>query len=511
MSMKSKLSFRTKMVDAFVIAVASVVLVCWLMNLFFLKRYYMETKLESLEKAYRKINSSFGEEQQLNSDVSLFLEQISDNGRLSIVVINPYVKEDERYLYTTEYNEASLGRIAGAMQAYLELTNEPSDYKVLREIRERYTIYLMHDHQLDMDAIDLFGILDNGCFVFLRSSYQSIAEAAELSSRFLAMVGICVTMVGSILVGFIGGIFTRPIRRMSEIALRMSKLDFDAKYPVRSDDEIGVLGDSLNKMSSKLEETIRELKEANNELQKDIERKTEIDAMRTEFLSNVSHELKTPIALIQGYAEGLLDNINEDSESRKFYCEVIVDEADKMSKMVKKLLTLNQLEFGKDMVELNRFDIVEVLRSVLHATDILREQAGVTLYFREAEPVYVWADEYLVEEVITNYLSNAMNHVAKSKEIAVSLQKKGASVRISVYNTGEPIPEEELEKIWVKFYKVDKARTREYGGSGIGLSIVKAIMEGHHQKYGVMNHPGGVEFWFELEMVGENDEVGGDT
>ena len=242
-----------------------------------------------------------------------------------------------------------------------------------------------------------------------------------------------------------------------------------------------------------------ELKSANNELQSDNERKTQIDEMRKEFLSNVTHELKTPIALIQGYAEGLKDNISEDAESREFYCDVIIDEAVKMNTMVQKLLTLNQLEFGNAPVEMERFNLTELVASVLGTTDILRKQKNVTVQFEEQEAVYVWADEYRIEEVLTNYISNAFHHVFENGTIAVRLIPMQNHVRVSVFNTGERIPEEELDKVWIKFYKVDKARTREYGGTGIGLSIVKAILESHNQKFGVANLENGVEFWFELD------------
>mgnify|MGYP000325021519 FL=1 len=203
---------------------------------------------------------------------------------------------------------------------------------------------------------------------------------------------------------------------------------------------------------------------------------------------------------LQGYAEGLYDNINDDSESRKFYCEVIMDEADKMNKMVKKLLTLNQIEFGNNQVNFEHFDIVQVVRTVINSATLLAKQKEAQIEIDDYPQIYVWADEYMIEEVVTNYVSNAINHVDGEKKIKVSLKKTDKVVRVSVFNTGKCIPEEELDKIWIKFYKVDKARTREYGGSGIGLSIVKAIMESMNQKCGVLNHEDGVEFWFELDI-----------
>ena len=221
--------------------------------------------------------------------------------------------------------------------------------------------------------------------------------------------------------------------------------------------------------------------------------------MRKEFLSNVSHELKTPIALIQGYAEGLKEGINDDAESRDFYCDVIMDEAAKMNTMVKKLLTLNQLEFGNEVVAMERFDITALIKNYIASSEILLRQKEITVRMEDYGAIYVWGDEFRVEEVFMNYFSNAINYAQGEKVIDVKILQEEDTVKVSVFNTGNPIPEESLEHLWEKFYKVDKARTREYGGSGIGLSIVKAIMESLNQQYGVVNYENGVEFWFTLD------------
>ena len=176
-----------------------------------------------------------------------------------------------------------------------------------------------------------------------------------------------------------------------------------------------------------------------------------------------------------------------------------MDEAGKMNTMVKNLLALNQLEFGNDITSMERFDIADLVQNVLNSVGILMEQKGIHLIFKADEPLYVWADEFKVEQVVTNYVSNAINHCDYDKIIEVKLVRNGGSVRVSVFNTGNPIPENDLDKIWIKFYKVDKARTREYGGSGIGLSIVKAVMESMNKEYGAKNYDNGVEFWFEVD------------
>ena len=158
----------------------------------------------------------------------------------------------------------------------------------------------------------------------------------------------------------------------------------------------------------------------------------------------MSHELKTPLALIQGYAEGLREGIDEDEESRNFYCDVIVDEADKMNSMVKKLLTLNQLEFGNEVLEMSRFDITELIRGVIQASSLLLSQEMITLEFDELSSVYVWGDEFKIEEVITNYLSNAIHYALGEKKIKLFYTYREELLRISVFNTGDQIADDDL-------------------------------------------------------------------
>lgn len=313
----------------------------------------------------------------------------------------------------------------------------------------------------------------------LELSQAYVEAAAKVTFLNILLLALVCTLIDGLRRKWMVG---RPVRKIIKAAEQITQGDFSARVPdlhsLDAGDGFGEIADCFNKMAQELSGT---------------------ETLRTDFIANVSHELKTPIALIQGYAEGLTEGMAEDKESRDYYCNVIMDEAGKMNKMVKQLLTLTALEFGKDQTVMERFNLTELISGVISASGILLEQNGITAEFDNSAPVYVWADEFKIEEVVTNYFSNAIHHAGGEKKIIVKMLPEGEKVRVSVFNTGTPIPEEALPNLWTKFYKVDKARTREYGGSGIGLSIVKAIMESHHQSYGVKNWDNGVEFWFTVD------------
>ena len=493
-----KYSIKRQFAGIFGLLMVGTILFCWFINNTFLERYYMKDKQKALLETYQVLNRASNEDKIGTDEFDIEFQKICGRYNVSFILLDA----ESKTLKTSTTDYSTLSR--RLLNNLFEQNYEDNDR--LLQKGEKYEIQIATDDRINTDFLEMWGVLDNGNLFLLRCPLESIRESVNLANRFLAYVGFGAAIVSAVIVLIISGKITKPIKELTEISERMIHLDFEAKYTGKSKTEIALLGQNINELSCTLEQTISELKSANNELQRDIEKKNKIDEMRKEFLSNVSHELKTPIALIQGYAEGLKEGISDDEESRNFYCEVIMDEASKMNNMVKKLLTLNQLEFGNDNVTMERFDIVSLIKNYLQSAEILCRQKDVKVIMKEYQPIYVWADEFMVEEVFGNYFSNAMNHVADDKVIDVKLLVKEKTVRISVFNTGEPIPEESISHIWEKFYKVDKARTREYGGSGVGLSIVKAIMDALKREYGVENYNNGVEFWFELETVGESNE-----
>lgn len=503
-------SIRVRFTLIFIGLMAIILMGIWSINNLMLESFYIDQKVSALKLAYdqmdflvmeslengRTIGDEFDGNSSLDSgeqtEAGELLKKLNDTYNIMTVIVDGI--NDKVIVSSARDAKFMLDK---ARQYILGENNHRAD---TIEKAENYTIQKTYDARSRTFYLECWGFYSDNNTIFIMSTpLESIRESVDLSNRFLAYVGIVALVFSSVIVYFTTKRITSPILKLANISERMSGLDFDVKYEGKSIDEIGVLGNNMNLLSDKLKETIGELKSANNELQKDIEEKIQIDEMRKDFIANVSHELKTPIALIQGYAEGLTEGMAEDEESRNYYCEVIMDEANKMNKMVRQLLTLTALEFGNDQVALERFDVVELIQGVLSASGIMIQQKNAKIQFDMDHPVYVWADEFKIEEVITNFVSNALNHLDGERVIRIDVQELGDNVKVTVKNTGDCIPENELPNIWVKFYKVDKARTREYGGSGIGLSIVKAIMDSHHKEYGVRNVEDGVEFWIMLD------------
>ena len=486
-------SIRFEISSAFIFTLIMAFGFCLVINLFFMEQFYVQNKREAIIQAYRSIAQAISDGDITSEEFDVEITHICERYNIEMIVLDA----DSLTIKSSANNAEQLTKILWDNI----LDSDNNNDKEIIDIGEGYTLQIEKDRATGRKYLEMWGVVGAGNLILVRSTMESIKDSVSISNTFMAYVGVIAIVVGSVVILYISKKITDPIKRLYLISDKMKNLNFEAKYENTENynNEIDILGQNMNELSETLEQTIKELKNANITLKQDIAQKEEIDEMRKEFLSNVSHELKTPIALIQGYAEGLREGINDDPESRDFYCDVIMDEASKMNMMVKKLLTLNQLEFGNEKANMDRFDIVELVRNYIKSAELLARQKEATIQFDVEESIFVWGDEFKVEEVLQNYYSNALNHIDGEKIIEIKVVKLDNHARVSVFNTGKPIPKESIGHIWEKFYKVDKARTREYGGSGVGLSIVKAIMESMNQAYGVINYDNGVEFYFELE------------
>lgn len=548
-------SIRHRIMLIYVGLMVATILAILVVNNWWLERYYVNQKLKVMEEAYNTVNHKVMEEAQdgesISSVISRELEAewqqwgqmpFDENGedadtqtddsensgsfrsywkqkKKNRTATNSDQDNDtilrtirtfgERNNLTTVLIDSSTGKaflssgresdfLAQKVQRYV-LGKGGGDAQILKE-HDNYIVETNYDKRSNASYMEAWGFFSDNSTLFIMSMpLAGIHDSVMLANRFTTFVGFVALILGTIIMYFVANRVIKPVLALAALSEKMSNLDFDAHYEADAQDEIGILGRNMNNLSSQLKDAIGALQDANRQLQHDIDEKTQIDEMRKEFIANVSHELKTPIALIQGYAEGLTEGMCEDEESRNYYCEVIMDEAGKMNKMVKQLLTLTALEFGNDAPSMDTFDITELIQDLIRSSSILIQQNEATVCYQPDGLCMVFADEFKIEEVVTNYLTNAIHHLDGERRIEIRVEKIGETVKVTVFNTGNPIPEADLPNLWTKFYKVDKARTRAYGGSGIGLSIVKAIMDIHHQSCGVVNVEGGVEFWFTLQ------------
>lgn len=487
-------SVRFRLFIVLCIVIMFLVICLVTINSLILGNFYLYSKTNTIKDVYQKINDYYANP-TLDVNLEEELKKIAYRNNFDILI-----KTDTNLiLFSTDKDFLdSLNRITEMIQMQSQNYNR-ADVIFSDENME---IRRVTDSANNLNYILLSGKLVNDYSLYIRIPIAPIEESVKISNNALLMIGILTIFIASFVASFISRKFTTPILQLNDITKKVANLDFSQKYRTTdSDDEINELGKNINTMSDKLEATIKQLRDNNIELEKDIEEKSKIDEMRKQFISDVSHELKTPIALIQGYAEGLVENVNTDEESRKFYAEVILDESNKMDRLVKQLLELMKLEYGKREFNDEQFDLVELIQEVIRKCNVMLEENNIEVIFKEKSPILVYADDFYIDQVVTNYFTNAIKHAEEvdgKKQIQITIEEKEQKYRVCVFNTGKQIAEENLDRIWGRFYKVDSSRNRENSGSGIGLALVKAIQNNYQNEYGVENKVNGVEFYFEI-------------
>lgn len=484
-------SIRAKLFIGVTCLVVFFVVFTVILNSFFLKPFYISQKEKMLFSATQSIDKIYKGDPSNNY---FEFEKIERNNGIHIVIFdhkNNIVYDSYRNLL--EVQESKGKDLNDEIESIILFNNVPLN-------KQEVAFKIANDQRLNTSFLYLYHNLKTGEKLILSIPVQEITENAYISNTFLMFTGVLTILLGILIMFIYSKKFTEPIRKLNKLAQNMALLNFSEKCVVSSEDEIGELSSSINSLSMQLDASITELKEKNEQLQLDIDEERKIDEMRKEFIANVSHELKTPISLIQGYAEGLKVNVVEEAEDKDFYCKVIIDEAAKMNQLVKKLLNLSLIDSGNIKLDKKRFDIRELIYSVVSKLKPVFDEKGVNaVMYGMEESVFVFADKVMIEQVLVNYINNALNHVDDKKVIEIGINPNLDNVKVFVYNSGKQIPEGDAPKVWQSFYKVDKARTRAYGGTGLGLSIVAGIQEQHNSGYGLRNLKLGVEFWFEID------------
>jgi signal transduction histidine kinase len=364
---------------------------------------------------------------------------------------------------------------------------------------DKPTFFESADLRLGVRILYLIERQKSGLVLFLSFPLAQMQEGARLAAYFSMLSGMVALAIGGALSFLFAKSVTQPLVQLNTLSWSLSRLDFSQRFSSKRKDEVAELGLTMNVLSENLAKALANLEATNAKLCEDVEREKRVDAMRREFISSVSHELKTPIALIMGYAEGLIEGVPNGQKDENTYLEIIVDEARKMDMQVRDLLELSQLESGLTALRMEKFDLGDLAAEVLASFAPTLAKRGVLPEFRRS-PALVTADQPKIRRAIVNYLTNALSHLDENRRLEVDVETADAMVGIAIFNSGEPIPEESLELIWNSYYRIDNARSRDFGGTGLGLAIVKGIVARHKGRYEAINleaadgRPRGVRF-----------------
>ncbi|NFD84732.1 HAMP domain-containing histidine kinase [Clostridium botulinum] len=428
------------------------------------KKMTIENQLDSIVDNVPKLDINNIEE---------YLGQISFNNNANIVVTDEY----GNVIYFTNVLQKGLVTIPKKEDLShfknIEKTNTRSVYTSYRKIKfynseEKYNLYLT-------------------------APLQPVSEASKVLFLLIPYIGLVV-----ILISVIGGliyskVISKPLISMNKVAKEMAKLDFTKKCTVKGEDEIGELSQSLNDLSNNLRISMEELQRANEQLLDDIAKEREIEKKRREFIATISHELKTPITILKGQIEGMLSNIGIYKDRDKYLkrnLEVLND----MEYMVKETLEISKLESQGFKPRKEQVSLSKIVEECIYNISFIAKRKNIFIDKNINEDLFVHGDSKLLKKVVNNIITNAINHSPESEKVYANLHEEKDEIVLKVENTGIYIEENELKEIFKPFYRIEKSRNRKSGGSGLGLYIVKMILDAHNGKYSISNNEKGVEF-----------------
>lgn len=420
---------------------------------------------------------------------------ISDFEASRSIYIEIYDKND-KLLYTTEGNDYVYNP---------DSHNDP-------DLSPRYMKILSHHDRDDGSYFEMreevfatAQYIVYGCFFEEGKSLQiyypvdNIIKNAELASGILFVLSIIALLVYYAAIYFFAVAFSKPVVTINSTAKKIAELDFSQQCPSFRISELDELSKSINTLSVSLKNALSNLTIENQQLEHDIEKERSLEKARRAFVANASHELKTPISIIQGYAEGMKYGIGCDSTEE--FCDIIIEESEKMNHLIIKLLEFLHIGSGEYPLSMQRFYLDELLMSHLGSLENILQEKKITLKTDISTNLYAEGDPTLLKIVFNNYISNAISHTDFEKEIRVCVSDSSDCYTVSVYNSGNPIAQGDIDNIWQSFYRADKSHSRAEGRFGLGLSLVASIQELHNQKYSVRNTENGVEFSFTVNKA----------
>ncbi len=441
-------------------------------------------------------------EEAYNSSQDEFFSVMDSIERDYAITVEIYSSNGD-FVYSSSYKGA-ISAPPYNKNTYIIPDSAKKNYEVIMDLGQAAsnTFNLSRDTQGPRNTEYLVGTWNSemGITIKVFKVKTTVDNNARLAVVFVAFVSILASACGFIAISIIVKRITKPLGKMSEITKNMSSLDFSQKCEPNDVAEIALLADSINEMSESLETSLDDLRQKNEKLQDDIEQEKTIDRLRKVFISGVSHELKTPIAIIQGYSEGLKVFLETDPETAKKYCDTIISETERMNSLVMKLLDIIKYESGEYKLMFETFNIHDVIETWIERNHSILDEKGINAINDIDKNLIGIGDLFILSTVVNNYMSNAVSHVDSEMLIRASAKEiDNDRYRVSIFNTGEQIAPKDIDQIWNSFYRADKSMSRAQGRFGLGLAIVASIQKLHEQEYGVINHDNGVEFWFDVK------------
>ena len=491
---KHRIGIKWKMYAILIPFIGIVVGVIWFFQIQLMNYFYQITKFNELEITAQAISAELNDLPSLKETTEKYaLEYNTD-------IWVYYITDDQKAHLLLETNGSGASDISFMTQKFSKLYDkakqnediyialvprEPfySDFelKILRDNNEDPSSYpIIANHTTNISAIYVgLRYVDHDQYMIVQSTnltpVRAMVKTLQSQSLWIALI---LSLLALIMAGLMSKLITKPIVKMNEAAKQLAQGHYNANFLGYGYREIDELADTLNYASCELAKT---------------------DRLQKELISNISHDLRTPLTMIKGYSEVMRDIPGENTPEN---IQIIIDETSRLSDLVNDMLDLSKIQAGTRKPELQLFSLTETVRSTMLRYERLTMQNGYRIEFESDENVDVVADRGMILQVIYNLINNAINYTGAEQFVSVKQEKKNGTVRISITDTGEGIPEDQLPLIWDRYYRVDKVHKRATVGSGLGLSIVKGILELHNASYGVSSTVGhGCVFWFELPVA----------
>ncbi len=464
--------------------VTIILLIVWLFQVGLLNRFYIYERTNILLEEGKKIASIFLKSDNTSTVTQEVIEEIetfapSYNAR--IIIINSkndiiFYNAPKEFYKNSRFSEDLVKR------EILMLYNNPNIKSNILNGKS----FVLHKNENKFHGTSIvvgIPIKHNEEVIgynILSSPLAPIKETISILRKQLSILSVISLLIGTLLALQFAKIFTKPILKINDATKKIAKGNFDTRVSLNYKDEIGALGDTINDMALQL---------------------GQIEEFRKEFIANTSHELKTPISLIAAYAELVKDIEHISEEDKNQYLQIIVDEANRLNIMVEDILYLSKMEAGYIDLNYESFSILETINNVVEKLHYLANKKSIKVDIDiENTVTFISGDQDKICQVFFNIINNAINHSYENNKIVIKVYNNDNLIVVEITDYGKGIPKEDLPYIWDRFYKVDKARQRDNSGTGLGMSIVKNILEAHNFNYGITSEVNkGTTVWFEIE------------